>query len=87
MTDTPEHIRKIQRDIILKKTMKERFSLGVEAINFGRMLVISNIRKSNPEISEIDLKLAVFKRYYENSYSKKELDSIIQSFKKYSKRK
>jgi hypothetical protein len=84
MSDTSVEIRKIQRDILFHKTMKERFNIGVETINFGRILAISSIRKSNPEISEIELKVALFKRYYEKSFNKAEFDLIIQSFINYS---
>jgi hypothetical protein len=84
MKDTSEDIQKIQRDIMFHKTMKERFNIGAEAINLGRAIVISNIRKSNPEISDTELKVALLKRYYERSYNKKEFDLIIQSLKKYS---
>jgi hypothetical protein len=83
MVDTSVEIRKIQRDILFQKTMKERFNIGVETINFGRILAISSIKKSNPEISEIELKVALFKRYYEKSIKKEEFDLIIQSLINY----
>lgn len=83
MLDTSIEIQKIQRDIIFHKTMKERFNIGAETINFGRILVISSIRKANPEISEIELKVALFKRYYEKSFCKEEFDLIIQSLINY----
>ncbi|MEI6048014.1 MAG: hypothetical protein WCS03_03880 [Bacteroidota bacterium] len=79
MIDTSIEIQSIQREIIFQKTMKERFNIGAETINFGRALVVSNIRKTNPEISEIELKIALLKRYYKNNFSKKEFDLIIQS--------
>jgi hypothetical protein len=63
--------------------MKERFNIGVETINFGRILAICSIKKSNPEISEIELKVALFKRYYEKSFNKVEFDLIIQSLMNY----
>jgi hypothetical protein len=79
MKDTSEEIQKIQRDIIFHKTMKERFNIGAETINLGRTIVISNIRKSNPKISETELKVALLKRYYESFYNIEEFELIIQS--------
>jgi hypothetical protein len=79
MNDTPTEILNIQREIFSKKTIRERFLIGAETIDFGRELVISNIKKNNPGISEIDLKIAVLKRYYENSFSIEEMNAIIQS--------
>ncbi len=63
--------------------MKERFNIGVEAINFGRILVISNLRKLNPEISDPELKVALLKRYYEKNFSKEEFELVIQSLIRY----
>jgi len=79
MNDTPTEILNIQRDIFSKKTIRERFMIGAETIDFGRELVISNIKKNNPGISEVDLKIALVKRYYENSFSKEEMPMIVQS--------
>ncbi len=79
MTDTTLEITNKQREIIYQKTLQERFQIGVELINFGRELVISNIKKTNSNISEIDLKIALLKRYYENQFSKEEFELIVQS--------
>lgn len=79
MNDTTPEILNIQRKIFSQKSIRERFMIGAETIDFGRELVISNIKKNNPGISEIDLKIAVLKRYYENSFSMEEMDAIIQS--------
>lgn len=79
MLDTTDEIIQKQREIIFSKTASERFIIGNELINFGRIVVESSIRQKNPNISEIDLKVAVFKRYYENYFSKDELDKIIES--------
>jgi hypothetical protein len=87
MNDTTSDIAKLQLEIIYKMTVEERFKIGVEIINFGRELVISSIKKMNPGISEIDLKIAVFKRYYECFCSPQELELIIQSFKNYMTKK
>ncbi len=79
MQDTSEDMKKIQREIIFLKTINERFMIGADSINFGRMLVVNNIMKSNPGISDFELKLAVLNRYYENYFSKEEFVNIVQS--------
>jgi hypothetical protein len=83
MNDTPEDIVKIQRDILLAKTPSERFAIGMETIRFARQIVEDSIRESNPGISETELKLAVFKRCYENSFSPKDIELIINSMRRY----
>jgi hypothetical protein len=69
--------------IFEKKTIKERFQIGTETIDFGRLLVVNNIKKNNPAITEIDLKIAILKRYYGAIYTEIELNRIIQSMIKY----
>jgi hypothetical protein len=83
MNDTPEDIVKIQRDILLAKTPSERFAIGMETIRFARQIVEDSIRESDPGISETELKLAVFRRCYENSFSAKDLDLIMSSMRRY----
>jgi len=85
MNDTPSEILAIQREIFARKTIRERFEIGAELIDFGHFVVVSNIQKNNPTISEIDLKIAVFKRYYGKSFSDNEMNLIIQSMKEYYK--
>ena len=87
MLDTTNEIIEKQREIIFSKTASERFIIGNELINFDRIVVESSIKNAMPGISEIDLKIAVFKRYYENCFSKNELDKIIKSMINYESKK
>ena len=83
MQDTPENIIQKQREIIHSKSPDERFMMGVEMINFGRKMVESSIRQSNPQISEIDLKVETFKRCYSQSFDPEELNEIIKGLRTY----
>jgi len=83
MQDTSPEMLNKQREIIFSKKPSERFLIGVDAINFGRMMIENNIRQMNPGISELDLKIAVLKRYYENVFDEEEFQKIINSLKKY----
>ena len=83
MNDTPEEIVKKQRDILLAKTPTERFTIGMETIRFGRQIVEDSIRERHPDISETELKLAVFRRCYENSFSAEDLELILRSMRRY----
>ena len=75
---TPEMLQK-QREIFFLKTSNERFLIGAETIAFGRIMVESSIKQKFPKISDLDLKIAVFKRYYEKIFSKVEFEKIINS--------
>lgn len=83
MLDTTTEMVQKQREILFSKTSNERFLIGAETIAFGRVMVESSIKQKEPEISELDLKISVFKRYYGSVYSKLELEKIINSMKYY----
>ena len=83
MIDTPKDIEQKQREILLSKTSTERFNIGMETIRFGRQIVESSISQKHPGISETELKLAVFRRCYEDAFPPEELDLILQSMRKY----
>ena len=83
MNDTPEHIRKIQYDIIMSKTPEERFLMGIEMMEDVRRMVEGSIREQNPGISDIDLRIAVFKRYYSKDFTPERLNDIIESMRAY----
>ncbi len=87
MLDTSEEMLQKQREILFSKSDNERFMIGVKTIEFGRTLVESSIKNTNPDITEIDLKIAVFRRYYTNTFSKEKLEKIIQLMEAYYKRK
>jgi hypothetical protein len=83
MLDTKPEIQKKQLEIILAKTPEERFIIGAETIDFGRKAVESSIRQANPEILEVELKIAIFNRYYSSYFSVEEKQRIIDSIKKH----
>ena len=83
MSDTTHDILSKQREILLSKSSGERFMIGDEAIAFGYMVVENSIRQKNPGISEMDLKIDVFRRYYGNQFTSEETEKIIQSIQNY----
>jgi hypothetical protein len=83
MSDTPDQISKIQLEIFLKKSEEERLKIGDEFSSFGRTIVESSIRNDKPEISEIELKIEVFKRCYSDFFSAEEMGRIVTSMREY----
>ena len=61
-------------EIFLSKSESERFRIGNELNSFGRKVLESSLRNEHPGLSEIDLKIAVFKRCYAPFYSPEEFD-------------
>jgi DNA replication protein DnaD len=76
MNDTPNHIRQLQTDITMQKSPAERFKDGLEMIDYGRFIVENSIRNQKPTITERELVVEVFKRYYANEFSPVELEKI-----------
>ena len=83
MTDTPLHIYEKQYEIMMAKPMSERILLGFETIDTTRQWIENSIKKDNPAISEIDLAIAVFLRYYRIEFSEIQVESIIKSLRAY----
>ena len=81
MKDTPDHIYKKQHEIFMSLPLEVRFRQGMAMIDDGRKLVEQSIKNSNPNISEIDLKIEVFKAFYKKDFSDSELVKIIAWFK------
>jgi hypothetical protein len=83
MTDTGSEIANKQLEIMLSKSESERFRIGDELNEFGRKVLESSICQEYPGISEIELKIELFKRCYSLYYSNDELVKILLSMKDY----
>lgn len=85
MFDTIAEIQEKQREIILSKSPAERFLIGTQTIDFGRIVQESSIKNKIPLISDFDLKVAVFKRNYEDIFTLAKIEKIIAGWKIYTK--
>ncbi len=52
MKDTTDEIYKIQHDIFMQKSLKERFMLNLELTEFMREMTRIRIMKKHPEYNE-----------------------------------
>ncbi len=87
MIDTTQEIANKQVEIFLVKSPKERIIIGMSMLEMGRTIVESSIKKNYPNLSDLDLKIEVFKRYYDTTFNDKELQEIIYSMTEYYKSK
>jgi hypothetical protein len=76
MNDTPDWIRRKQIEIFLAKPEPERWALGFGMIDEVQQMVRNAIRQQHPTWSEIEISVAVFKRYYQNDFSPLLLERI-----------
>ena len=81
MTDTTPEMRKMQAAISAAMTPQERFMQGIEMMDYVKMVVENSIKAQNPNISETELKVAVFIRYYKKNFTPERLADIIAWFR------
>lgn len=86
MYDTDTDIYLKQLEIFLSKSDAERFQVCEELFLLGRKIVESSILQENKGLSNIDLKVEVFRRCYANLFTAEEFDRITDSMKKYLQR-
>ncbi len=82
MRDTSPEMRKKQVEIIFRLSPDQRFQQGLEMIDFAHQTVENSIKQAQPDISPLDLKIAVFLRYYSKDFSEIEKQRIIEYFRK-----
>jgi len=83
MLGTSAVINEKQSEIIFSKSPAERFLIGTQTIDFGRIVQESSIKNKIPLIGDFDLKVAVFKRNYEDIFTQEEIEKIIASWEIY----
>ncbi len=83
MIDTPKHIYQKQFEIIIAKPLKERLKNVFEMTELSRNIIKNRIKAKNPDISDIDLKIEVFKKFYSSDFDKQTLELIIKDMEKY----
>ena len=83
MTDTPDFIRKKQIEIFLAKSDTDKWRLGLGMIDEVWHSVKKSIHIEKPHLSEAELMVELFKRYYKNDFSTAELTIISQKLLHY----
>ena len=83
MKDTPEYINQIQQDIFFAMPVQERFKQGIYMAIDGKKILEYSIKSSLPGISNLDLKIEVFKRMYGKEFTEDQLQNIFLFFKKH----
>jgi hypothetical protein len=76
--DTPKHIHKKQLDIFMNKPVEERFRLGMQMVDDMKSLIEERIRIKNSGISDLDLKIEVFKKMYRKDLSEDYINRVVE---------
>ena len=81
MNDTSLAMHQKQLEIMLSKTLEERLMMGFEMIEFVLEMLRRSVKSRNPEISDLELKIAVFRQFYRDDFQESEMQKIIESFR------
>jgi hypothetical protein len=83
MNDTPKFILQKQFEIIYAKPLKEKIAGLFEMTELSRKIILNQLRIKNPELSEIDLKLELFKAFYKFDFDKETLNKIAENMRQF----
>jgi hypothetical protein len=77
MNDTIPEMHKYQYDLIMSKTLSERFIIGLEMVESGREIMIAGIKAQQPGIKENEINLELLKRQFQYDKSLYWLNSLF----------
>lgn len=83
MNDTPKHILKKQFEIIHSKPLSERIKGLFEMTELSRKIILNQLKLKNPELTEIELKIELFKTFYRSDFDMEALNKIAEKMKQF----
>lgn len=83
MNDTPKHITLKQFEIFYAKPLKDKIAGIFELTDLSRSIILNQLRIKNPHLSDIDLKIELFKAFYKFDFDKEVLNKIANEMKKF----
>lgn len=78
MDDTSDEVKEILRKRYAALTGLERWNLGFASCSAARQIVLASLPKG---LSQIEIKIQLFLRYYGNDFTKIEKEKIITHIK------
>jgi hypothetical protein len=81
MRDTPKYVLQKQFEIIHAKPLKERIKGIFEMTELSRKIIQNQIQSKRPELSEIELKVELFKAFYRSDFNAETLSLIARKMK------
>ena len=82
MNDTTHEMHQYQYNLIMGKTVEERFGMGLEMIETGRELMITGIKLQNPEMTENEVLFELLMRQKKHDKSLFWLDYLMAEIRK-----
>jgi len=81
MKDTNPIIEEKFINLMMAKSGEERLKMGFEMYEMSRKIVIASIIQDNPGMSEKEIKVSLFNRFYENDLSPETRQKFIERMK------
>ena len=77
LTNTPDHIRKMQNEMIMALQPAARGKMAIEMIEMGRLVLRNRLRKENPDFSDAHLRGEMFRCLYRDKFPKEKMEKIV----------
>lgn len=81
MNDTPKFILQKQFEIIYARPLKDKIAGLFEMTELSRNIILNQLKIKNPELSEIDLKIELFKKFYKFDFDNETLNKIADKMR------
>lgn len=81
MNDTPKYILQKQFEIINAKPLKERLEGLFEMTELSRKIIQHQLVLKHPELTEIEIKIKLFKAFYRFDFDEMTIDRIAENMK------
>lgn len=78
MIDTPPDVTGMMRELYRQRTPGERLAMAFSLFNTAKALAAAGIRADSPGISESELRLRVFDRFYGREVAANDRVAIIE---------
>lgn len=83
MSDTPKYILQKQFEIIYAKPLHEKIIGLFEMTELSRQIIQNRIKEKNQNISEVDLKIELFKTFYRFDFDAETLNAIAEDMRNF----
>ena len=83
MNDTPKYILQKQFEIIYAKPLQDKIAGLFEMTELSRNIILNQLKQKNPGLSEIDLKIELFRKFYKFDFDNATINKIIEEMRQF----
>jgi hypothetical protein len=87
MNDTERDIKQKQHEIVMSQPLRKRLDNLFEMTDLSRKIIENRILARNPKISDVELKVELFKVFYRFDFDVHSLNQIAESIRQYWEKK